>query len=191
MSNSRQLILIRHSISAQQPEISSHHWTLTPEGESRCLKLAGRVAFYRPVVVVTSEEPKARLTGEIIARQLDIPAEAEYNLHEHLRHTEPYTDDAIFRLKVRTLLTQPDQPVFGEETGAAARLRFTQAVDRLLKRHPDGPIAVVTHGTVLALYLAQVAAIDPVAYWGCIGMPAYLVLALPDGRVLAREDVVV
>ncbi|MBZ0294827.1 MAG: phosphoglycerate mutase family protein [Anaerolineae bacterium] len=190
MSDSRQLILIRHSISAQQPEISSHHWTLTAEGEARCLKLAERIAAYQPVVMITSEEPKARLTGAIVARQLDISTETEHDLHEHLRRSEPYSDAATFRSRIETLLTQPDTLVFGEETGAAACQRFTHAVDRSLKRHPAGTIALASHGTVLSLYLAQVAGIDPVAYWSSIGMPAYIVLSLPGGQVLAREDVI-
>ncbi len=185
------LIFVRHSIVKQQPEVSSHHWILAPEGEARCILLAEKLKPYAPAVVVTSEEPKARLTGEITARHLGLPTETEHGLHEHLRHSEPYTSADAFRANIHALLTRPDERVFGEESGAVARQRFEQAVQNILARHPGQTVAAVTHGTVLSLYLAQHARLDPVAYWQSIGMPAYIVLSLPDYRVVERVDEVV
>ncbi len=180
------LILVRHSISRQQPEVASHHWTLTSEGEVRCLKLANALRPYAPVVIVTSEEPKARLTGELTAKHLGLPVETEHGLHEHLRHTEPYGTTDEFQAKIAALLTQPDQRVYGEETGKAALQRFEQAIQNILARYPDQTLVAVTHGTVLALFLAHVVRFDPVAYWRGIGMPAYIVLALPDYGVVEQ-----
>lgn len=185
------LIFVRHSITKQQPEVSSHDWTLTPEGEARCAILAEKLKPYAPAVIVTSEEPKARLTGAITARHLGLPTETEHGLHEHLRHNEPYTSAEEFLANIRALLTRPDEQLFGEESGTVARQRFEQAVQNILARHPGQTVAAVTHGTVLSLFLAHRAQLDPVAYWQSIGMPAYIVLSLPDYRVVERVDAVV
>lgn len=185
------LILIRHSISQQQPGVSAHEWTLTEAGRARCTRLAAELRPYQPAVIVSSEEPKARLTAGLVAHELGLPTETEFGLHEQKRATAPYSDAETFRASIQRLLTEPDSLVFGEETGSAARERFVHAVTHILARHPGQTVAAVTHGTVLALYLAQAAGLDPVAYWRSLGMPAYIVLTLPDYRVAARVDEVV
>lgn len=185
MSN---LILVRHSISQQDASTASHNWKLTEAGRERCLLLAEALRPYEPVAIISSEEPKARLTAELTAQPLGIPVETEFGLHEHLRHTEPYGDAATFKASIHALLTRPDALVYGEETGDAARERFRHAIHGILKRHPEQTVAAVTHGTVLSLFLAQTLQIDPVAYWQSIGMPAYLVLSLPDYRLIERVD---
>ncbi len=182
------LILVRHSVSQQDASTASHHWQLTEAGRERCLLLAEALRPYQPTVMVSSEEPKARLTAELTAQSLGIPTETEFGLHEHLRHTEPYGDAAAFKANIRILLTRPDELVYGEETGSAACERFSHAIAAIRKRHPDQTVAAVTHGTVLSLFLAQTLNIDPVAYWQSIGMPAYVVLSLPDYRLIERVD---
>lgn len=183
------LILIRHSISQQQPGVSAHEWALTDEGRARCAALAEHLRPYAPQVVLTSAEPKAQQTAEALAAALNLPVETEIDLHEHLRRTAIYFNSAVeFQARVTALLTHPDELVFGEETGSAAAARFTTALNAALARHPDATVAAVTHGTVLALFLARAAGVEPVAFWRALGMPAYVVLALPGYEVLRVEN---
>ncbi len=175
------LILIRHSIVRQQPEISAHQWQLTDEGRARGLRLAEQLRRYQPGVVVTSAEPKAVQTGQLVAQTLDLPLETEPGLHEHLRESAPYyPDPRDFEARIEALLQHPDQLVFGDETGNAAGDRLQAALEAIIQRHPHTPIAAVSHGTVMSLFLARVAGVEPVSFWQTLGMPGYVVLRLPD-----------
>ena len=55
----------------------------------------------------------------------------------------------------------------------------------LLAQHPDETIALVSHGRVLSMVLAQFSGEDPVSIWDSLKMPAYAVLSLPEKKVLA------
>lgn len=183
------LILIRHSISRQDAQVSTHHWSLTEEGHARCATLAQRIQPYPPAVIVSSEEPKAVQTAQAVAEILRLPTETESGLHEQRRETEPYRTQAEFEARIRKLLENPSQLAFGEETGDAAYQRFQAAVDAILSRHPNQNVAAVTHGTVMTLFLARVAQVEPFAFWQNLGMPAYVALSLPDYRVIESANI--
>ena len=183
------LILIRHSISRQDARVSAHHWSLTEEGRARCAALAQRIQPYQPAVILSSEEPKAVQTAQAVAEILKLPTELETGLHEQLRETEPYRTQAEFEARIRKLLENLSQLVFGEETGDAACQRFQVAIDVILSRHPNQNVAAVTHGTVMTLFLARVAQVDSFAFWQNLGMPAFVVLSLPDYRVVEMANI--
>jgi broad specificity phosphatase PhoE len=178
------LILVRHSISKQEPGISAHGWQLTTEGIARCRVLADRLRPYAPAVIISSEEPKAIQTGQAVADAMNVPFETEPALHEHRRENVPYGTQAAFEANVKTLLTHPDQLIFGEETGSAACDRFQAAIEAVVARHSGKTLAAVTHGTVMSLFLARTNGVDPVAFWQNLGMPAYVVLTLSDYRLI-------
>jgi broad specificity phosphatase PhoE len=178
------LILVRHSITRQDPSVSSHEWTLSQEGRQRCQTLAEQLRVYQPDIIVTSPEPKATLTSKLIAATLSIPIETEADLREHQREHAPYlASQKEFEATIHRLLRNPDELVFGEETGTEARIRFQQAIDRTLRRHPDKTVIATTHGTVMSLFLGHVTDLDIVDFWQKLGMPGYVVLELPDYKI--------
>lgn len=183
------LILVRHSISRQQPKVSSHEWELTDEGRARCKILAERLKKYQPEIIVTSPEPKAHQTATAIAAALELPLETEADLQEHRRATATYfANEAEFRAKIHELLSKPDELIYGDETGTAAYERFRSAIESALVSYPSKNVAAVTHGTVMSLFVAQVAKIDPINFWQNLGMPAYVVLSLPDYQIVEIEN---
>jgi broad specificity phosphatase PhoE len=123
------LILIRHSISRQDPQVSAHQWSLTDEGRARCAALARRIHPYQPAIIVSSEEPKALQTAQAVTELLKLPHET--GLHEQLRETEPYRPQTEFEARIRKLMENPLRLVFGEETGDAAYQRFQAAIDAI------------------------------------------------------------
>ena len=176
----RKLILVRHSLSMISDELPASQWQLSEEGRRRCERLAELLAPHHPGAIVSSTEPKAIETGQILGRQLGIPVEAVPDLHEHER---PGTDlDTVerFQAKVARLLQHPGESVFGAETGDQARQRFSTAVHDVMRQHPDGSLAVVSHGTVMTLFVARAAGIDPVPFWKELGLPALVVLSYPS-----------
>jgi broad specificity phosphatase PhoE len=178
------LILIRHSQTQQQQDVNAHQWQLTDTGRERCQILAEQLRSYGVSRIITSEEPKASLTGQLVADVLNVPCETAPDLHETKRETVGYFEHiADFQASVEAAMLEPDKLLFGEETFTAARKRFSAQVDTLLQQYPDETLAIVSHGTVLALYLAHLSGNGAVGIWHSLDMPAYAVIDLPEKTV--------
>lgn len=185
------LILVTNS----QPEIvegkRASSWLLSSQGRKRCAPLAELLHDYEPEVIITSTEPRANETGLLIAEALGVPFETAEGLHEHRRDTTPAVDDPdTWQTIVEDFFARPDELVLGEETATAARGRFVPALNAVLDRYADRTIVVVCHSTVISLYAADVAGIDPFSLWQRLGLPSFVVMSLPDREILdVVEDV--
>lgn len=186
----RTLMLVKHSFPDVVPDLPAAQWRLGDEGRRRCGVLADRLAGYDPVVVATSVEPKATETAAIVAARLSKPAVTVEGLHEHDRSNVAFLDDEEFRAAVARCVAQPDDLVLGRETAADARRRFAAAVAGVVAGHPRGNVAIVTHGTVIALFVAACAGTDPFRLWQRLGLPSFVVLSLPEFRVLRVVDAI-
>lgn len=187
------LILVRHSVPAVLPGTAAVEWRLSDAGRARAAELAEKLAVYTPSQIASSDEPKARETAEIIAERLGgVPVVSEPGLREHDRRGAPYFgDERAFQATMARFFAAPEELVFGCETAAQARARFTAAVSRIIARSAaDRDIMVVTHGTVMALYLASTSGTgavgDAYAIWREQALPCYAALALPEMRLVAR-----
>jgi broad specificity phosphatase PhoE len=178
------LILIRHSQSQPEPERPASQWPLTAEGHRRCIALADRLAAYTPDVIVTSRERKAGETGALVAARMGLPIAVADGLHEHQREHVGWLPNPAFEQAVTAFFTRPDELVFGEETAGQAGARFGAAVRDVLAAHPGQTVAIVAHGTVITLFVAQHAGAAPLPFWKRLGMPAIVVLSLPELRLL-------
>ena len=176
----RKLILVRHSLPVISSEQPASQWQLSEEGRRRCERLGELLAPHRPGAIFTSTEPKAIETGQIVGKQLGIPVEAALDLHEHERPGTGVSTVEQFQAKVARLLQYPGESVFGAETGDEARERFSAAVDNVMRQHPDGNLSIVSHGTVITLFVARAAGIEPVPFWKELGLPAFVVLSYPS-----------
>jgi broad specificity phosphatase PhoE len=183
-SLSSALILIRHSQSQQVPARPASQWPLTEEGRRRCGPLAARLAVYAPDLIVTSRERKAAETGALVGERLGLPAVAADGLHEHQREHVGWLPNPAFDQAVGAFFTHPNELVFGEETADQAGVRFDAAVRGVIAAHPSRTIAIVAHGTVITLFVAAHTGIAPLSFWKRLGMPAIVVLSLPDLELL-------
>jgi broad specificity phosphatase PhoE len=105
------------------------------------------------------------------------------NLHEQERQGVPHFESKrAFEAAVGRLLTGPENELLlGSETAAQARQRFDRAVKEVLVQHSTGNIAIVSHGTVITLFLcAYHSALSPLSFWRNLKLPDYLVVYLPD-----------
>ena len=75
-----------------------------------------------------------------------------------------------------------DELVLGRETAQEAEDRFAAAVDDVLAQHPQGNVAIVAHGTVIALLLSRHGGKKPFELWREMGLPSFAVMSLPDLR---------
>src|SRR5205823_7910923 len=94
-------------------------------------------------------------TGAIVAQRLGVPCSAAAGLHEHDREGAPFLGGDDFQRAIEGLFTRPDELVYGRETANQARDRFAAAVDAVLAAYPDDRVAIASHGTVIALLVAQ------------------------------------
>ncbi len=61
------------------------------------------------------------------------------------------------------------------------------ALAGVMERHAHENIAVVAHGTVITLFVARAAGIEPFALWRRLGLPSFIVLSLP---ALAVQEII-
>ncbi len=185
----RKLILIKHGKPQTDPARPSHEWSLSEQGREQSRALAERVRAFAPAVVVTSEEPKAAETGRIVAELLGVSCESAAGLEEHDRSNVPMMDTREFISTMAMFFKRPDELVLGRETASAAQSRIQTAIDAVLAKHVAGNIAIVTHGTVLALFAqARSAEDDAFACWRRMGLPSFIVFDLPAMARVAAVD---
>lgn len=187
----RKLIFMRHSLPEMVVGVPASQWRLSEEGRLRCQKLAERLAAYGLATIVTSTEPKAVETGQIVAEVLDLPFEIAPGLHEHERGVvRDLGSREEFQVQIACLFDRPAELVFGHETADQAHARFAGAVAHVVEEHPAGNLAVATHGTVMTLFIARANGLDSVPFWKRLGLPCFVVLSLPEfGLIQVIENV--
>jgi broad specificity phosphatase PhoE len=180
------LILIKHASPQVVPGDPPERWHLSDEGRRLATVLGERLAAMpdRPAVVVSSDELKASETAEVIAGKLGVPMSTAPGLHEHDRSTVPQMRSGDFISMVELMLRKPAELVLGEETAAEAMERFDHAVSRVIEQHRDQTIAVVSHGTVIAMFVARHTNRPAFQIWREMGLPSYVVMSLPEYRVV-------
>lgn len=186
----RRLILVRHAAPTIELDRPARLWRLSEAGRGGARALASRLKDSRIASVVSSVEPKAWETAAIVAQRLGCPCTAAPGLHEQERPDEPLAPPADLRRAVADLFGQPDEPVFGPETANQAVERFEGAVEAVLRDRaepvapaPDDALAIVTHGTVIALLLARWSGRDALELWARLGTPSFAVVALPSRQI--------
>jgi broad specificity phosphatase PhoE len=177
------LLLIKHASPVLDMEIPAAEWVLSAEGQRRCVQLAEQAAAYDPAVVVCSREPKASETGQLMAAALGLPWQVMENLHEHKRPQAGLLSQEEFHAQVEKFFASPGELVFGAETAHQAQMRFSHAVEKVLAHHPGQNVAIVAHGTVISLFVAQKTGMASFPLWQRLGLPSLVVLSLPDFKL--------
>ena len=179
----RKLILVKHASPKVDPNVPPELWSLSDEGRGRCAALAQALIPYSPAVIVSSSEPKAQETAELIARELGVETKEGTDLYEHERTNVPHMPGREFISMMELLFRRPGELVLGDETADEAADRFEQAVGQVLAAYPDGNVAIVSHGTVIALMLARQGAGRGFQIWREMGLPSFAVLEVPGYRL--------
>jgi broad specificity phosphatase PhoE len=177
------LILIKHAAPQVVPGTPSEKWVLSDAGTHACTPLAEAIAPLSPAVVIASLEPKAAETGELLAARLGLPFETADGLHEHDRSNVPHMQSREFISLVELFFRKPRDLVLGKESAYQAVERFERALDRVIESHADTDLAVVSHGTVIALLLEEYGGGRGFELWRKMGLPSFAVIDLPQRRV--------
>ncbi|MXY42621.1 MAG: histidine phosphatase family protein [Dehalococcoidia bacterium] len=179
----RRLVLVKHSMPEIDPDKPASAWKLGEVGRRRAESLAAKLMEFNPSVIWSSKESKAVETAEAVARELGVQVEIADGLEEHHRDNVPFMSSKDeFEEAVERFFLHPDELVLGMETANQARDRFAAAIDKVIEAGQSDSI-VVTHGTVITLYVASVAGVQMMSFWRRLGLPSYVVLTLPDMRI--------
>ena len=178
----RTLLLIRHAQPEVTPGVPAREWPLAPAGRVAARALAGRLAgAYALTRLTSSDEPKARATAQILAAELRLSVERDAGLGEHRRERVPFLGTAAWDAAMARFFAQQEALVLGEETAHAALDRFSAAVRRCAARDVESDVALVSHGTVLALFVAaHNPQVDALAFWRALALPDLVALTLPN-----------
>ena len=174
------LILVKHALPQIDPTVSANQWRLSEEGQCFSRVLAQKLAQYELDLIFSSVEPKAIETARIVATALEKRIEVVEGLHEHDRNNVGFLEKKKFEASVAQFFNQPDLLTFGNETANQAHHRFSRAVMGMIEKYPDKNIALVTHGTVLTLFVSRLVGIEPFAFWKDLALPSWVVRSHPD-----------
>jgi broad specificity phosphatase PhoE len=178
------LVLVKHAPPEVDRARPAAEWTLGLDGVAASERLAERLRALPIELVVSSLEPKAMETARVVAAALDLPWQTGGGLHEHERSKAPYLAEPLFEASVKRLFAEPGRIVFGDESGDTALARFDNALSSLYRANPARRLAVVAHGTVIALHLERHYGLGGYATWKMLGLAGYVVLNPRRGTVI-------
>src|SRR3954463_13739638 len=165
----RKLILIKHAAVDPTEGVPPEKWHLSEKGRESCRRLADSLAVHLPFKLLCSEETKASETAAEIAKDLQITFQSAADLEEHDRSNEPLMRTSEFISMMELFFRKPNELVLGRETAEGALSRFRSAVDEAITENAEGNLAIVTHGTVIALFMAHHGAGAGFALWRKMG----------------------
>ncbi len=159
-------------------------WVLSDAGRERCGWLARELAAQDVQCLASSIEPKALETAALVATTLGLPVIPRPDLNENDRTGFGFGTGDELRTAIRRFFDRPSQIVMGRESADAAFARHAAAVKGLTATTGGRNLAIVTHGTVLTLFVSRHNAIQPFEFWESLHLPSYVVL---DAGTFALE----
>jgi broad specificity phosphatase PhoE len=183
------VVLVKHAQPVLDPTRPPCEWRLGEDGEAQARRLALRLRRFLPFHLVSSPEPKARRTMEIVAADLHVETKKTVEgLRELDRAALPIMSVEDHRSLNARVFAELDMPVVGAESARTARDRFAAAVRAEVAAHPRENAVIIAHGTVISLLVAAANdRVDAFELWTRLRCPSLVVL---DGSTLALREVV-
>jgi broad specificity phosphatase PhoE len=180
------LVLVKHALPVLDPATPPREWRLSREGEQQAKLLAQRLQAFAPLRLVSSPEPKALMTALIVATALGVDLSSAPGLEEYDRPAGPLLSKAEHERSNAGIFADLDARVLGAETGRQALNRFSAALDVLLTQTSAESLVVITHGTVISLFVAAHNDIEVFEFWRQLACSSYVVLDLPSFLLSSR-----
>lgn len=182
----RVLILVKHAQPVLDASRPARDWQLGTEGEAQAHRMAAALRRFAPCRVAASPEPKARRTAGILCARLEtamVVNEALRELDRPILPIMPPHEHERFNARAFTAF---DEPVLGTESARSALDRFAPAVRDLMMQDDPRNLVVVSHGTVISLFVAAHAGTDAFELWKTLKCGSFVVL----GPLLQLREIV-
>ena len=147
-------IFLRHAETIKDPSRPAPEWDLTPDALVKIEEYISDNRFANVTKIYSSTESKAIATGKPVAEFLNLQINEMEDFVEVKREKKFLTDEEFLDQKKREL-TNIDKIENGVESANTALLRFEMGIQKLEEKYSNENILIVTHGTVMALYLAK------------------------------------
>ncbi len=170
------LLLVKHAPPRVDPQVPSSRWSLSDEGQARCVWLADELQTHGVRRLFSSLEPKALETAALVAARIGLVVEPVVDLHENDRTGQGFLSADELRGRIARFFERPAEVAMGSETADEAYERFAAALAKARDSAGRQDAAVITHGTVLSLFVSRHNAVPPFGLWDSLGLPSYVVL---------------
>lgn len=184
----RRLILIKHSLPLIEPGVPPEEWRLSEDGKRRAVSLARVLAAMKVGSLYSSDERKAIETATIISGRIGRPLNVDPGFKEHIRRDVPFLGNAEWRASVLNAINHPSDLVLGSETVEEAWRRFSNALASVEPVAPLGDMIVVSHGTVISMFVARLIGVDPAPIWDGLGLPGLVVVTWPAANQIEYQQ---
>lgn len=146
---------LRHGEPLIDSQVPVYEWILTEFGQKQCNNLVERDAFNKIDIIYTSKEKKAYLTARPFVVKLKKSIIKKYELNElKLGNYNFKAKDKFIEYRHKCFLDLD----YSEERGETCREalnRFQNIIDKIDLKYQEKSILIVSHGTVLTLYFAN------------------------------------
>lgn len=147
-------IFLRHAETVKDPEVHAKLWKLAPEGLDKIHDYIQSGVLSSVQHIFASEEHKAIATAQPIADTYSLPIESYAEFNE-IKRGDRFLSDEEFLVQKRRQMTELEEEIDGGESGRHALERFHSGIEKLNHAYQDSTILIVTHGTVMSLYFAE------------------------------------
>jgi len=148
------IIFLRHADTKKDPNLNAALWELSEEGEKQAEETANLSIMNKVDVIYVSEEKKTTLTAKLLAEKLEktmIPL----SFFNEVKRGDKFLTKEEFEAEKTKQLKDLDYRAFDGESGKEALKRFKQGIEQITKENTGKTILVVTHGTILNIYFAN------------------------------------
>lgn len=183
------LILVKHSMPEMDETRPANAWSLSKEGQVRAQRLAEQLEDFEPEVILSSTEPKAKETAMIVASRFQLDTHVVSDLHEHDRSNVLFLPHDVFQVSMREFFQKPNDLVFGMETANQAHTRFYRAVHSILTEYRNKTVVIVTHGTVISLFVSRLTGSSDLELWGKLGLPSFIAMDLQSNTLIVKNNI--
>lgn len=152
--NQTKIIFLRHADTQKDPSVNAALWGLSEKGKDQAQQVSDVKEMETVDIIYVSEEQKTSLTAGPIAQKLKKEIKPLGFFNEVQRGDKFLTKEEFEMEKERQLLDL-NFKAFGGESGFEALKRFKEGVEFVKNQNQGKIILIVTHGTVLNIYFAD------------------------------------
>jgi broad specificity phosphatase PhoE len=149
------VFFVSHPEVVIDPTMPVPKWRLADRGIRRMRSFAASPQLEGLVGVWASREAKAIEAAGLLAAQFGLAIDVHEGLGENDRSATGYLAPPDFGRLVDQFFARPGDSICGWERAIDAQERVSAAVDDVLHRSPEGPLAIISHGGVGTLLLCR------------------------------------
>lgn len=149
------IFFLRHAATLVDLSTLAKNWDLSHEGNQMSLEISLSPLFPNVKHIFCSTEQKTYSTIAPFAKQNRIPIQIDAGFNEIHFNGLPFSDPEQFRDLKYQCFQNLDKSFSDSETFREGLDRFKKTLSDIQRKHSSEDILIVTHGTILTLFFAD------------------------------------